>query len=43
VYTSTVHAGGAGADSVATGIFAVAAGVCLMVAALAARAYREGV
>jgi MFS family permease len=40
VYTATVHSR-AGADSVATGTFAVAAAVCLLVAALSARAYRE--
>ena len=40
VYTSTVH-GVAGADSVATGTFAIAAVVCLVVAALTARAYRS--
>jgi EmrB/QacA subfamily drug resistance transporter len=40
VYTSTVH-GVAGADSVATGTFAIAAAVCLVVAALTARAYRS--
>lgn len=41
VYTSTVHGGSAGADAVATGTFAVAAAVCLCVAGLTARAYRE--
>ncbi|MDQ6855760.1 MAG: MFS transporter [Candidatus Dormibacteraeota bacterium] len=41
VYTSTVR-GTAGADAVATGTFAVAAVVCIMVAALTARAYRLG-
>jgi MFS family permease len=40
VYTSTVHSV-AGADSVATGTFAVAAIVCLVVASLTARAYRS--
>jgi MFS family permease len=40
VYTLAVHRGGAGADAVATGTFAVAAMVCLLVAALTARAYR---
>jgi EmrB/QacA subfamily drug resistance transporter len=40
VYTSTVH-GTAGADSVATGTFAIAGVVCLLVAALTARAYRS--
>ncbi len=39
VYTSTVH-GVSGADSVAMGTFAIAAVVCLVVAALTARAYR---
>jgi EmrB/QacA subfamily drug resistance transporter len=40
VYTSTVH-GAAGADAVATATFAVAGSVCLVVAALTARAYRQ--
>ncbi|HSP66004.1 MAG TPA: MFS transporter [Candidatus Deferrimicrobium sp.] len=40
VYTSTVH-GVSGADTAATGTFAVAAVVCLAVAALTARAYRS--
>ncbi len=40
VYTATVH-GVAGADSVATGTFAVAASVCVVVATLTARAYRH--
>lgn len=40
VYTSTVHSA-AGADTVATGTFAVAAAVCVLVAALTARAYRR--
>jgi MFS family permease len=40
VYTSTVR-GTSGADAVATGTFAVAAAVCLVVAALTARAYRK--
>jgi hypothetical protein len=31
----------AAADSVATGVFAVAAFICVLVAALTARAYRE--
>jgi EmrB/QacA subfamily drug resistance transporter len=43
VYTSTVHGTAAAADAVATGVFAVAAAVCLVVAALTARAYRERV
>jgi MFS family permease len=42
VYTLAVHRGGAGADAVATGTFAVAALVCVLVAGLTARAYREG-
>jgi hypothetical protein len=41
VYTSSVHAGATAADSVATGVFAVAALVCVVVAALTAGAYRE--
>jgi MFS family permease len=41
VYTLAVHRGGAGADAVATGTFAVAAMVCVLVAGLTARAYRE--
>jgi hypothetical protein len=41
VYTSTVHHGAAGADAVATSVFAVAAVVCLLVAALTTRAYRQ--
>lgn len=41
VYTSTVHGGTSGADLVATGTFAVAAAVCVVVAALTARAYRS--
>ena len=41
VYTSSAHGTAAEADSVATGVFAVAAVVCLVVAALTARAYRE--
>ena len=41
VYTSTGHHGAAGADGVATGVFAVAAVVCLFVAALTTRAYRQ--
>jgi MFS family permease len=40
VYTSTVH-GRTGADAVATATFAVAGVVCVLVAALTARAYRE--
>jgi MFS family permease len=40
VYTTVVRHGGAGADTVATGVFAVAAAVCLVVAALTASAYR---
>ncbi|HEX4579875.1 MAG TPA: MFS transporter [Candidatus Dormibacteraeota bacterium] len=40
VYTATVHGSAATADSVATGVFAVAAVVCVVVAALTARAYR---
>jgi MFS family permease len=40
VYTLAVHRGGAGADAVATGTFAVAALVCVLVAGLTARAYR---
>jgi predicted MFS family arabinose efflux permease len=40
VYTATVHGSTAAADSVATGIFAVAAVACVVVAALTARAYR---
>ncbi len=39
VYTATVH-GTSSADGVATGTFAVAAVVCLLVAALTGRAYR---
>ena len=42
VYTLAVHRGGAGADAVATGTFAVAALICILVAGLTARAYREG-
>jgi MFS family permease len=42
VYTLAVHRGGAGADAVATGTFAVAAMVCVLVAGLTARAYRAG-
>lgn len=41
VYTSSAHGSAAAADSVATGVFAVAAFVCVVVAALTARAYRE--
>jgi EmrB/QacA subfamily drug resistance transporter len=41
VYTSSVHGRAASADSVATGVFAVAAFICVLVAALTARAYRE--
>jgi sugar phosphate permease len=41
VYTSSVHGTAAAADSVATAVFAVAAFVCVVVAALTARAYRE--
>jgi EmrB/QacA subfamily drug resistance transporter len=40
VYTSTVHSTAA-ADSVATGTFAAAAAVCVIVAAVTARAYRH--
>ena len=40
VYTSVVHSRG-GADAVATGIFAVAAVVCLLVGGLTAGASRE--
>ncbi len=40
VYTATVH-GTSSADGVATGTFAVAALVCLLVAALTGRAYRS--
>jgi sugar phosphate permease len=40
VYTTAVHHGAAGADSVATGVFAVAAAVCVVVAGLTGRAYR---
>jgi MFS family permease len=40
VYTAAVH-GRASADSVAVGIFAVAAATCVVVAGLAARAYRD--
>jgi MFS family permease len=40
VYTSAVH-GRVSADAVATGIFAVAAATCVLIAALAARAYRD--
>ncbi len=39
VYTSSVHGTAAAADSVATGVFAVAAAVCVVVAGLTARAY----
>jgi MFS family permease len=42
VYTSTVRGGTAGADTVATGTFVVAAVACVLVAGLTARAYREG-
>jgi len=42
VYTSTVRLGTAGADAVATGTFVAAAVACVLVAALTARAYREG-
>ncbi len=41
VYTSTAR-GVSGADAVATGTFAVAATVCLVVAVLTTRAYRSG-
>lgn len=41
VYTSTVHGSAGAADSVATGVFAVAAVICLAVAALTASAYRQ--
>jgi MFS family permease len=40
VYTTVVRHGATGADTVATGVFAVAAAVCLVVAGLTARAYR---
>lgn len=41
VYTAAVHNSARGADAVAAGIFIVAAGVCLLVALLTARAYRS--
>jgi EmrB/QacA subfamily drug resistance transporter len=41
VYTSAVHGSRVAADSVATGIFASAAAVCLLVVVLTARAYRQ--
>ncbi|MBJ7609725.1 MAG: MFS transporter [Candidatus Dormibacteraeota bacterium] len=41
VYTSSVHGSTASADAVAMGIFAVAAAVCVVVAALTARTYRD--
>lgn len=40
VYTASVHSGPASADRVATGVFTVAGIICLVVAALTARAYR---
>ncbi len=41
VYTSSAHGGPGAADSVATGVFAAAAAICVLVAGLTARAYRE--
>lgn len=41
VYTATVHGGNGAADTVAAGIFAAAAAICVAVAALTARAYRD--
>jgi EmrB/QacA subfamily drug resistance transporter len=43
VYTSTVHGSRATADAVATGTFAIAGLLCLVVAALTWRAYRVNV